>query len=158
MSFQSVVSDVRGRAEDLGAQTQRVAKISYEVLTQAGEIVVDGVHSLVKGQTEAAKDLFESAWSGFEKARADGLKAVASAPISYLPPRDKLLGVVTETVEVVSKTGEELYKAFKDGFVSLASEVEETVEKGTARAKATVKKASASVKKSAKITQAKAAG
>jgi hypothetical protein len=154
MSFQSVVSDVRGRAEDLGAQTQRVAKISYDVLTQAGEIVVGGVQDLVKGQTEAYKDLFESAWSGLEKARADGIKAVATAPISYLPPRDKLLGVVTETVEVVTKTGEELYKAFKDGFSSLAGEVEEIVEKETARAKATVKKASASVKKSAKISKA----
>jgi hypothetical protein len=148
MSLQTVVEDVKGRVETLTAQGQKVAQISLDTLKQTGEIVADKFQALVKTESEAAKELYAAAKLGLDKARADGIKAVAAAPIGYLPPKDKFVTVYTDTVTIVSKTGDELYKTLKTGFSSIQAEF-----KGTPapvkKVKAATKKAAGAVKKAA---------
>ena len=149
MSLQTVVDDVKGRVETLTTQGQKVAQISLDTLKQTGEIVVDKLQELVKTESEAAKELYAAAKLGLDKAIADGLKAVAAAPISYLPPKDKFVTVYTDTVTLVSTTGDELYKTLKTGFSSIQAEL-----KGEApvvkKVKTAAKKATGAVKKAAK--------
>ena len=148
MSLQTVVDDVKGRVETLTTQGQKVAQISLDTLKQTSEIVVDKFQALVKTESEAAKELYASAKLGLDKAIADGLKAVAAAPISYLPPKDKFVTVYTDTVTLVSATGEELYKTLKTGFSSIQAEI--LGEAPVKKVKAAAKKATGAVKKAAK--------
>ena len=147
MSIQTVVDDVKGRVETLTTQGQKVAQISLDTLKQTSEIVVDKFQALVKTESEAAKELYASAKLGLDKAIADGLKAVAAAPISYLPPKDKFVTVYTDTVTLVSATGEELYKTLKTGFSSIQAEI--LGEAPVKKVKAAAKKATGAVKKAA---------
>jgi hypothetical protein len=147
MSIQTVVDDVKGRVDTLASQSQKVAQISLDTLKQSSEIVVDKFQELVKTESAAAKELYTAAKLGLDKAKADGLKAVAAAPISYLPPKDKFVTVYTDTVTLVSATGEELYKTFKTGFTSIQAEL--TGETPVKKVKAAAKKATRAVKKAA---------
>jgi hypothetical protein len=148
MSLQTVVDDVKGRVETLTNQGQKVAQISFDTLKHTGEIAADKFQALVKTQSEAAKGIYADAKAGFDKAFADGFKAVAAAPVSYLPPKDKFVTVYNETVTLVSTTGDELYKALKSGFDSIQAEI-----KGEAapvkKVKAAAKKATGAAKKAA---------
>jgi len=149
MSLQTVVDDVKGRVETLTTQGQKVAQISLDTLKQTGEIVADKFQTLVKTESAAAKELYTVTKLSFDKAIADGFKAFTAAPISYLPPKDKFITVYTDTVTLVSATGDELYKTFKTGFSSIQAEL-----KGEAvpvkKVKAAAKKATGAVKKAAK--------
>lgn len=155
MNLQTVVDDVKGRVETLTSQSQKVAQISLDTLKQVNEIVVDKFQALLKTETAAAKDLFSAAKTGLDKARADGLKAVASAPISYLPERSKLVTVYNDTVTLITDTGEKVYQTFKTGFTTIQGELKgETVEvEGEA---APVKKAKTTKKAGTKKAAAKA--
>lgn len=120
MNFQTVVSDVKTRVDALTAQGQEIAKALPGTFKQANEILVSGVQTLVKTETTTAKDLLETVKAGLEKARTDGLKAVVADPVSYLPEKDKFVSAFNDTVELVSKTGDELYQTLKSGFVPAA--------------------------------------
>jgi gas vesicle protein len=147
MSLQTVVDDVKGRVETLTSQGQKVAQISLETLKQTGEIVADKFQVLVKTESAAAKELYTSAKLGLDKALADGLKAVAAAPISYLPPKDKFVTVYTDTVTLVSTTGDAVYKTLKTGFTTIQAEIlGETVEKKVKAPKKAAAKKAASAK------------
>lgn len=147
MSLQTVVDDVKGRVETLTTQGQKVAQISLDTLKQTGEIVADKFQELVKTESAAAKELYSVTKLSFDKAVADGFKAFTAAPISYLPPKDKFVTVYTDTVTLVSTTGDELYKTLKTGFSSIQAELKgETPVK---KVKAAAKKATATVKKAA---------
>jgi len=150
MSLQSVVEDVKGRVETLSGHGQKVAEISIDSLKQAGDVVVGGYKSLVSDNTAAAKEIYSAAVSSFEKAKTDGLKAVAADPISYLPTTDMLTAPFSQTVTVVSRTGEELYKVVKTGVETIQAQLTgkpAVVAKAEKAVKATTKKAAASVKK-----------
>jgi len=118
MNLQSVVSDVRNRFDQLTSQGQEVVKTLPITLKHANDVLVSGVQTLVKTDTETAMDLYSAALAGFEKAKADGIKAVVSNPVDYLPPSDKLVMALSETVTIVSKTGDDLYKTLKASFLS----------------------------------------
>jgi len=150
MSLQSVVEDVKGRVETLSGHGQKVAEISIDSLKQAGDVVVGGYKSLVSDNTAAAKEIYSAAVSSFEKAKTDGLKAVAADPISYLPTTDTLTAPFSQTVTVVSRTGEELYKVVKTGVETIQAQLTgkpAVVAKAEKAVKAMTKKAAASVKK-----------
>ena len=147
MSLQTVVDDVKGRVETLTTQGQKVAQISLDTLKQTSEIVVDKFQALVKTESEAAKELYAVTKLSFDKAIADGFKAFTAAPISYLPPKDKFVTVYTDTVTLVSATGEELYKTLKTGFSSIQAEI--LGEAPVKKVKAAAKKATGAVKKAA---------
>ena len=150
MSLQTVVDDVKGRVETLTSQSQKVAQISLDTLKQTGEIVVDKLQELVKTESEAAKELYASAKLGLDKAIADGLKAVAAAPISYLPPKDKFVTVYTDTVTLVTATSDQVYKTLKTGFSSIQAELKGEAAPVVKKVKTAAKKATGAVKKAAK--------
>lgn len=158
MNLQNVVEEVKGRVEDLSSQGQKAAKLSINTLKQANEIVVDSVQSLLKGHTDAARDLLASAKSGFDKARADGVKAVVSAPTSYLPPRAKLIDILNDSRSIFVKTSDDLLKLVKDGYASFNSDVDTaaaTVKKSASKARASASKAAGKAVKSVKAAAAK---
>jgi hypothetical protein len=112
MNLQSVVSDVKTRVDSLTTQGQELAKVLPGTFKQANEILVSGVQTLVKKETSSAKGIFEAAKAGFEKAKTDGLKAVVADPVSYLPEKKQFVSAFNDTVEVVTKTGDDLYQTF----------------------------------------------
>jgi hypothetical protein len=123
MSLQNIVEDVKVRVGTFTTQGQKVAKISLHTLKHANGIVADTLQTLVKTETTAAKDLISSARSGIDKAKADGLKAVATAPIGYLPPREKFVTALNRTASLLGESGGELYATFKIGFASIQGEL-----------------------------------
>ena len=148
MNFQTVVSDVKTRVDALAAQGQELAKSLPETFKQANEVLVSGVQTLVKTETTTAKELLETVKAGIEKAKTDGLKAVVADPISYLPERQKFVTAFNDTVELVTKTGDELYQTFKSGLATngaptkaAAAPAKKHAAKKTQRAKKTAKAA-----------------
>lgn len=153
MNFQTVVNDIKTRVDALTAQGQEVAKVLPDALKKANVIVVHNLETLVKTETEGAKELLASAKAGFDKARVDGLKAVVASPIEYLPEKDKFIDVFNETVDIFSKTGDQLYKTFKSTLAPPKKTVKvkaKTVKKAVKKTVAPrVKKAVAATKKAA---------
>lgn len=154
-----IVADVKGRVEPLLTKGQDVVFSGFEVLKSANGIVVEGVSSVYRTQLEAGKGLVDAAQSSFEKARTDGLKAVASNPVAYLPDgRDLVLKAFSDSRTVVVKTGDELVKTMKAGVETLSAKIKgETLE---AQVKTAAKTATKTVKKTAtkaRKTAAKAA-
>jgi len=131
MNFESLVKDVQKQVEpiveqgqELLAQGQEVVLAGFDTLKTANSIVVNGVQTLVKTHVEAGKDLIEAAQISFEKARTDGLKAVAADPISYLPEgKERVISAYNDTVTVVTKTGDKLAKTFKTGYVTISAKI-----------------------------------
>ena len=82
----------------------------------------------------------------------DGLKAVASNPVGYLPEgREQIVATFNTTVEKVSKSGEELFSTFKGGFEGVTAKINgENVT--VAKAKKTVRKTASAAKTTAKKT------
>jgi len=157
MNLQTVVEDVKSRVEGLTNQGQKVAKVSLNTLKQASEVMIDNVRSLFKGNTDVVRDLFTSAKSGFEKARADGVKAVVAAPISYLPPRDQVLDAFKDSRSIVVRTSDDLVKLVKEGIAAVNGDTDDVVveaqkplRKSRSTARKTVKKATRTVKTAAK--------
>lgn len=156
MNVESIVNDVKGRVEPIVARGQDVVFSGFEVLKSANGIVVDGFTGVYKANYEAGKTLFGAAQTSFEKIKTDGIKAVASNPVSYLPEgKDTLVGAFNQSYDVFVKTGDELVKTVKQGVETLSAKI-----KGepviVAKAKSTAKKASTSARKTVKKTAAKA--
>lgn len=152
MNLQSVVEDVKGRVETISTTGQKVAEISIDSLKQAGDIVVETFQTLVTDNTTAAKEIYSAALTSFEKAKTAGLKAVAADPISYLPTTELVVTPFTNSVTVVSKSGDELYQVVKTGFSTIQAQLTGkpvTVQKAVKTVKTTAKKAGATVKKAA---------
>lgn len=154
MNVETIVSDVKGAVEPYVAKGQDVVSLSFETLKQANSIVVEGVQELLKTNVDAGKDLISAAQSSFEKARADGLKAVATKPVDYFPVgKDVVIAAYKDSFSIVTKTGEELYGVVKKGFEDVTAKLtsSSTVSGGVKKAKSTVrktaKKASAAAKK-----------
>ena len=116
MNIESTVKTVKTRATVLSARGQNLARISFKTLCEANDIVVEGVQALIKGNTEAARELFEQTRTGVDRARADGVRAVFNAPLHYLPPRKEIVGVLADQRKTVVKTGEDLFKLVRKGF------------------------------------------
>lgn len=146
MSIQTVVGDIKSRITSLTTQGQDLVKTLPDKFKQARPIVVEQFDVLVKTETASAKDIYASSKAGFDKAKVDGIKAVLAKPIEYLPPKGKFYSVFNDTVDIFSKTGDELYKVLKGA----PTIVEGVIEEGAAaakKAKKVVKKAAAAAKK-----------
>lgn len=160
MNVESIVNDVKGRVEPIVTKGQDVVYSGFEVLKSANDIVVDGVTSVYRANYEAGKNLFDAAQTSFQKVKVDGIKAVASNPVAYLPEsKDVLLGAYNQSRDVVVKVGDDLVKTVKQGVETisakikgepvLVSKAKGTAKKATRRATKTVKKTSAKVQKAA---------
>jgi hypothetical protein len=156
MGVETIVNDVKGAVEPYVAKGQDVVTLSFETIKQANTVVVEGVQELFKTNVDAGKDLFAVAQTSFEKARADGLKAIAAKPIEYLPDgRDVVIAAYKDSFSIVTKTGEELLSVVKKGYEDVAAKltgsttVAGEVKKAKATVRKTAKKASGAAKKAA---------
>lgn len=150
MNVETIVNDVKGKVEPIVAKGQEAVQVGFETLKTANGIVVEGVQTLVKTNVDAGKDLFAAAQTSFEKAKADGIKTVAANPVAYLPEgKERVISAYNDTVTLVTKTGDELVKTFKQGFDSINAAItgEAVV---VAKAKTTAKKVAAKAKKTVK--------
>ncbi len=149
MNVESIVSDVKGKVEPIVAKGQEVVQAGFETLKTANGIVVEGVQTLVKSNVEAGKDLFAAAQTSFEKAKADGIKTVASNPVAYLPEgKERVISAYNDSVSLVTKTSDELVKTFKSGFDTINATI--SGQPVVAKAKSTAKKVAAKAKKTVK--------
>lgn len=157
MNVENIVSDVKARAEVVAAKGQEIVETGVEALKAANAVVVEGVQSLLQTNVAAGKDLLAAVQESLNKAKTDGIKAVATNPIAYVPEgKDRILAAYNDNVAVVSKTSDELVKALKQGYESLsaklaaeqaaadASVVVEAAPKKTAKKGSSKKKAAAS--------------
>jgi hypothetical protein len=146
MGVETIVNDVKGAVEPYVAKGQDVVTVSFETFKQANTVVVEGVTELFKTNVDAGKDLFAAAQTSFEKARTDGLKAVASKPIEYIPDgRDVVVAAYKDSFSIVTKTGEELFSVVKKGYEDVAAKLT-----GSSTVSGEVKKAKSTVRKTAK--------
>jgi hypothetical protein len=146
MGVETIVNDVKGAVEPYVAKGQDVVTLSFETLKQANVIVVDGVQELFKTNVDAGKDLFAAAQTSFEKAKTDGLKAVAAKPIEYIPVgKDVVVAAYKDSFSIVTKTGEELISVVKKGFEDVTAKLS-----GSTTVSGEVKKAKSTVRKTAK--------
>lgn len=153
MTVETIVSDVKAKAEVVVARGQEVVESGFETLKAANAIVVEGVQAVVQTNVAAGKDLYAVAQTSLTKAKTDGIKAVASNPVAYLPEgKDRVLTAYSDTVAVVSKTSDELVKTLKQGYETISAKIsgETVVTEAAATAKKTVKKTAAKAKKVAK--------
>ncbi|MGH8462387.1 MAG: phasin family protein [Stenotrophobium sp.] len=158
MNVETIVNDVKGRVEPIVAQGkevvargQEVVLAGFETLKTANSIVVESVQTLVKANVETGKELFAAAQTSFEKAKTDGIKTVAANPVAYLPEgKDLVVAAYNDAVTLVTKTGDELVKTFKQGYETINAKLTGEVEEVVAVAKKTVKKAAAKTKKAIK--------
>lgn len=155
MNVETIVTDVKVKVEPIFKKGEGVANVTFDAVKQSNQIVVEGVTDLYKTNFEAGKDLFTAAQTSFEKAKTDGVKAVAAKPIDYLPAgKDRVVAAYNDSVAIVTKSGEELVKVWKKSYGDVTSvingtTVTATVAKAKTTAKKTVKKAAGAAKKAA---------
>lgn len=156
MELQTVINDVKGKAETYADQAQNVIKTSVDVVKQANGIVVGSVQTLAKTESAAAKDLYEAAVASFEKAKKAGVKAVANEPMAYVPAgRDRVTTAYTDSVKVVTKARTDLEKVFDKGFDSIQVTLgvkKPAPKRAASTAKKTATKTASSAKTATKTT------
>ena len=154
MNFETIVKDVQGQVEpiiekgqELLENGQEAVLAGFETLKTANGIVFTGVQTLVKTQVEAGKDLFALAQTSFEKAKTDGIKAVAADPVAYLPEgKDRVISAYNDSLSVVTKTSDKLAKTFVKGYETVSAKLAGEVV-SVKKATRTAKKAGATAKK-----------
>lgn len=160
MNLETVMNDVKSKMVVVQGRAQDVAEVSVDTFKQASDVVLNGVQVLVKTHTETATELFGYSKASFEKAKADGIAAVVSNPVIYMPEgRDKVVAAFNDTLTTFTKTGEDLAKVILSGYEGVASRIQGEVPV-VKKAKKTARKASASAKtatsKARKTTASKA--
>ncbi|MES0872635.1 hypothetical protein [Sinimarinibacterium thermocellulolyticum] len=149
------MNEVKTRADLVVTRGQEVLEAGVETLKAVNAVIVDGVQTLVQTNVAAGKALVELTQASFEKAKADGIKAVASNPMAYLPEgKATVVNAYTDSLSTVSKTGEQLAKTLKSGYGSIAAKLSgESVAaqagKAAKAARKTVRKAAGKARKAA---------
>lgn len=152
MNVETIVSDVKTRADVVVTRGQEVVEAGLETLKAANAIVVESVQTLVETNVTVTKELLGLAQASFEKVKADGIKAVAANPVAYLPEgKGVVVSAYTDSLSVVTKAGGDLAKTFKQGFEVITAKAQgqsavvvkakKTVKKATTKARKTVKAA-----------------
>lgn len=162
MSVETLVSDVKTRADVVVSRGQEVIEVSVDTLKSANTIVIEGVQELVQTNVEAGKELASLTQASLKKAKADGIKAVAADPIAYVPEaKATVVAAYADSLKVVTKTGDELAKTLKQGATTITAKVQgktpvakakKAVKKAAKKAAAGAKTATASAKKAVKKT------
>ncbi|HEY9546625.1 MAG TPA: phasin family protein [Solimonas sp.] len=151
MSVEAIVSDVKTRADVVVTRGQEAFEAGVETLVAANTIVIDGVQELVQTNVGAGKELATLVQASVNKAKVDGLKAVAANPIAYLPEgKNTVVTAYSDSIKVVSKTGGELAKTLKSGVETITAKIQgqaPVVAKAKKTAKKTVAKARKTTRK-----------
>jgi hypothetical protein len=162
MNIESVVNDVKTRFEDVSNRAQGVAELSVDTVKKANKIVAPTIQSIFEKQTDAARELFEGGKASVSRVRNDGLKAVASNPVEYLPQgRSIFVDAFSSSLELTNKAGNELAevlrKAYEDALARINGKEAKAAAKKTARkasgaARKTARKSSTAARKTASKT------
>lgn len=154
MNVETLVNDVKVRADVVVTRGQDVLEAGVDAIKTANAIVVDGVQELVQTNVAAGKELVSLAQASFEKARADGIKAVAANPIAYIPEgKDTVVAAYNDSVATVTKTGDQLAKTLTTSFETITAKINgQTIKpaKAVKAAKKAVRKVATKAKKAAK--------
>ena len=162
MEIQTIINDAKGKAQTYADRAQNAAKTGVDTAKKANDVVVKQFKTLAETETTAAKDLYAEAVKAFDKARKDGVKAVAAQPVAYLP-KDRAIAAYDDTVKVVVKTRDELNKVLTKGFDGIQIDlgfkkapVKKAVKRASTTRKTVAKKTTTTAKK-ATTTAKKAA-
>lgn len=158
MKIQSVVHDVRQRIETAGRHYQGAFKAYVDAQRKALTVVSRNGQSLANTEIGAAKNIYASARASFERARADGVRQLASQPTSYLPSsRPQLIEAYKTTMDLLVKTGNELNDVVWSGYRNVWGQLrgQPALEKPQADAEAKPSTASKSTSSPAKKTAAR---
>lgn len=121
MKIENLISDVRSRVQPYLQRGQLAASVSLDLARNANGVVSDGVLTLCKTQRAAGRALVDEAQQRLERARVDGLKAVISAPLSYLPEGRETLGQALEQSRtVIDQTGDKLATIARRGYLRVS--------------------------------------
>src|SRR5699024_4796618 len=85
MKIKELVSDVRGRVEDAGKQSQAAFAAYLEAQKKVVGVVSKNGQTLASTEIDAARNVFAAARASFDQARKDGMVKVASEPKTYVP-------------------------------------------------------------------------
>lgn len=158
MSVETIISDVKTKADLVVTRGQEVLEVGVETLKAANTIVIEGVQELVDTNVAAGKELASIVQTSYSKAVADGIKAIAANPVAYVPEgKATVLGAYTDSLKVVTKTGDELAKTLKGGVDSISAKIQGHKTKVAKAAKKAVKKTTAKTKKVVKVAKKKVA-
>ncbi len=150
MSVETIVNDVKARADVVVSRGQEVVEVSLETLKAVNAIVVEGVQNLVETNVAVGKELVGLVQGSLEKAKVDGIKAVAANPVAYLPEgKDSVVSAYTDSLAVVTKAGDQLAKTFKQGFDTISAKIQGEAPV-VAKAKKSAKTVAVKAKKAAK--------
>jgi hypothetical protein len=150
MSVETIVNDVKARADVVVARGQEVVEVSLETLKAVNAIVVEGVQNLVETNVAVGKELLTLAQGSIEKAKVDGIKAVATNPVAYLPEgKDSVVSAYTDSLAVVTKASGQVAKTFKQGFETISAKIQGEAPV-VVKAKKSVKKVASKAKKAVK--------
>jgi len=150
MSVEAIVNDVKSRADIVVTRSHAAFEVGVDTLMAANTIVVDGVQELVHTNVGAGKELATLVQASVTKAKADGIKAVAANPVAYLPEgKTTVVTAYSESLKVVTKTGDELAKTLKSGVESITAKLHGEAP-AVAKAKKTVTRTASRARKAAK--------
>ena len=150
MSVETIVNDVKTRADVVVTRGQEVLGAGVETLKAANTIVVEGVQELVQTNVSAGKELSTLIQASVSKAKTDGIKAVAANPVAYLPEgKTTVVGAYNDSLKIVTKTGDELAKTLKSGVETITAKIQGEAPV-VAKAKKATKKTVTKAKKAAK--------
>lgn len=159
MSVETIISDVKTKADLVVTRGQEVLEVSVETLKAANTIVIDGVQELVDTNVAAGKELASIVQTSYSKAVADGIKAVAANPVAYVPEaKTTVVSAYNDSLKVVTKTSDELAKTLKGGVDSISAKIQgqkPKVAKAAKKAKKVAKKTTAKAKKVGKAADKK---
>ncbi len=157
MSVETIISDVKTKADLVVSRGQEVLEVSVETLKAANSIVIEGVQELVDTNVAAGKELASLVQTSYSKAVADGLKAVAANPVAYVPEgKATVVSAYNDSLKVVTKTGDELAKTLKGGVDTISAKIQGQKTKVAKAAKKAAKKTTAKAKKAVKVAKKKA--
>ena len=150
MSVETIVNDVKTRADVVVTRGQEVLGAGVETLKAANTIVVEGVQELVQTNVTAGKELSSLIQASVSKAKTDGIKAVAANPVAYLPEgKTTVVGAYNDSLKIVTKTGDELAKTLKSGVETISAKIQGQAPV-VAKAKKVATKTASKAKKAAK--------
>ena len=150
MNVEAIVNDMKTRVEPLIARGQEAATVSAGTLSEAGDILVKRLQTLIDTEMAAGKDVLTAAQTSLEKVRTHGLASVMAAPVEYVPDvRGTVTSAYTEAWSLLTKTGGELGEVLKRGFDEaygkfrggLAETTAESMDRVQGKAKAVSRKA-----------------
>lgn len=156
MDIQDIIKDAQDRVELVNKRAQAAGKAAQDSGNKVVDITRKSATKLADRNSKAAKDAYEALVASIKKAREAGVKEVASKPADYLPAdlRDLAVSAYNDSTKLLTKTGQDLQKAAKQGVDKVRAELSGA--KAPAK-KAAPKKTTAARKPAAKKAPAKKA-